>query len=122
MKSSRTRPGINRVGAALRLAANSLYQSKSALGAFYRRMKSRLGAAAAVTATAHKLARIVYLALSKGMPYVKKSQEEYEAQMRARQVASLKRKARQLGLEVQEKQPSGGVSAPGEGAKENGGG
>jgi transposase len=71
-------------------------------------MKGRLGAQAAVTATAHKLARIVYLALKHGMTYVRQSQEEYEAQMKERQIKALRRKARQLGLEIVEK-PSGSV-------------
>jgi hypothetical protein len=66
-------------------------------------MKARLGAQAAVTATAHKLARIVYLALKHGMPYVRQSQEEYEARMKEKQIKALRRKARQLGLEVVEK-------------------
>jgi hypothetical protein len=56
-----------------------------------------------VTATAHKLARIVYLALKHGMPYVRQSQEEYEAQMKEKQLKALRRKARQLGLEIIEK-------------------
>jgi transposase len=102
VQSSRTRPGVNRVAAALRLAAHSLHHSHSALGAYYRRQKSRLGAASATTATAHKLARLVYYALSKGLPYVKQSQAQYEAQMRAQQIASLKKKARRLGLQVQD--------------------
>jgi len=103
VKSSRTRPGVNRVAMALRLGANSLHASQGALGAFRRRMKSRLGAPAAVTATAHKLARLVYWALKHGMTYVRQTQEEYEVQMHVRQVQALKRKARQLGLEVVEK-------------------
>jgi hypothetical protein len=74
-------------------------------------MKSRLGAPAAVTATAHKLARIVYLALKHGLTYVRQSQEEYEAQMREKQVKALRRKARQLGLEVIEKPSAGGATA-----------
>jgi hypothetical protein len=68
-----------------------------------RRMKGRLGAQAALTATAHKLARIVYQALRRGMTYVRRGQEEYEAQMKEKQVKALRRKARQLGLEVVEK-------------------
>ena len=56
-----------------------------------------------MTATAHKLARIVYLALKHGMTYVRQSQEEYEAQMKEKQIKALRRKARQLGLEVIEK-------------------
>jgi transposase len=59
VKSSRTRRGVNRAAQALRMAAQSLHHSQGALGGFLRRMKGRLGAQAAVTATAHKLARIV---------------------------------------------------------------
>src|SRR5262245_38635485 len=102
VKSSRTRRGVNRAAQALRLAAQSLHHSQGALGGFLRRMKARLGAQAAVTATAHKLARIVYLALKHGLTYVRQSQEEYEAQMKAKQIKALRRKARQLGLEVVE--------------------
>jgi hypothetical protein len=72
-------------------------------------MKGRLGGQAAVTATAHKLARIVYLALKHGMTYVRQSQQEYEAQMKEKQIKALRRKARQLGLEVIEK-TSGSVA------------
>jgi transposase len=56
---SRSKPTANRAAAALRLAAHSLDHSHSALGAYYRRMKARLGAPAAITATAHKLARLI---------------------------------------------------------------
>ena len=100
VKSSRTRPGANRAATVLRLAASSLHNSQGALGAFLRRMKGRLGAAAAVTATAHKLARIVYLALKHGLSYVRKSEEEYREQMREKELANLKRRARRLGVEV----------------------
>jgi transposase len=103
VKSSRTRRGVNRAAQALRLAARSLHHSRGALGGFLRRMKGRLGVQAALTATAHKLARIVYLALKHGMTYVRQSQEEYEAQMTEKQIKALRRKARQLGLEVVEK-------------------
>jgi hypothetical protein len=85
------------------LASQSLHHSQGALGGFLRRMKGPLGIQAALTATAHKLARIVYLALKHGMTYVRQSQEEYEAQMKEKQIKALRRKARQLGLEVIEK-------------------
>src|SRR4030095_10299726 len=111
VKSSRTRRGVNRAAQALRVAAQGLHHSKGALGGFLRRMKGRLGGQAAVTATAHKLARIVYLALRHGMTYVRQSQEEYEAQMKEKQVKALRRKARQLGLEVIEKPSAGGATA-----------
>src|SRR5262249_19055947 len=55
VKSSRTRRGVSRAAQALRMAAQSLHHSRGALGGFLRRMKGRLGAQAAVTATAHKL-------------------------------------------------------------------
>jgi transposase len=110
VRSSRTRPGVNRAAAALRLAANGLHASKGALGAFLRRKKSHLGAPQAVTATAHKLARIVYLALKHGMAYVRQTQEEYEAKVREQQIKAVQRKARKLGLEVIDKQST--KSAP----------
>src|SRR3954470_13028635 len=108
VKSSRTRRGVNRAALALRLAAQSLHHSKGAVGGFLRRMKGRLGGQAAVTAAAHKLARIVYLALKHGLTYVRKSQEEYDAQMREKQLKALRRRARQLGLEVTEKASGSG--------------
>ncbi len=58
--SSHTRPGSNRVAQALRISANSLWNSKSYLGNYFRRMRARHGAPKAITATAHKLARVVY--------------------------------------------------------------
>jgi transposase len=66
--SSKTRRVINRVADALRIAASSLERSQSALGGCYRRMKARLGAAEGVTATAHKLARIIFRLIKHGKP------------------------------------------------------
>ena len=67
-----------------------------------------------MTATAHKLARIVYLALKHGMRYVRQNQEEYEAEMKEKQIKALRRKARQLGLEVIEKTSVSGTAAAAE--------
>ena len=64
--SSKTKPSANRAAAALRLAANALHRSGSALGAFLRRKKAQMGAPKAITATAHKLARIIYSMLRYG--------------------------------------------------------
>ncbi len=58
--SSHTRPGSNRLAHSLRISANSLWNSKSYLGNYFRRMRSRHGAPKAITATAHKLARVIY--------------------------------------------------------------
>src|SRR5262249_24412168 len=117
--------GVNRAAQALRVAAQSLHHSQGALGGFLRRMKGRLGTQAAVTATAHKLARIVYPALKHGMTYVRQSHEEYEAQMKEKQIKALRRKARQLGLEVVETMSGSeatGTAASGEGERRGKGG
>jgi transposase len=98
--SRRTRPTANRAAAALRLAAASLHRSQSALGAFFRRLKSRKGTPKAITATAHKLARYVYTMLKQGEAYVAQSLESYEAQHRERQLRGLSRRARELGYEL----------------------
>jgi transposase len=103
VKSSGTRRGKNRAAQILRVAVMGLDRGKGALGAFLRRMKSRLGVPGAITATAHKLARVVYYSLKHGIQYVKQSQEDYEAKMREKQIANLKKKARLLGFELKEK-------------------
>lgn len=94
-KSKRT---SNRVAAALRIAASTLYKSHSALGAFLRRLKSRLGSPKAITATAHKLALIVFNMLKYGQEYFETGQNYYEQQYRKRLVKSLNTRARELGF------------------------
>jgi len=111
VRSSRTRPGANRAAAALRVAASCLHAQQGPLGAFLRRKKAQLGAPQAVTATAHKLARLLYLTLKHGVGYVRRSQAEYEQQFREQQLRSLKKKARQLGVEVVEPLPAETSSA-----------
>jgi transposase len=95
--SSRSKPSANRAAAALRLAASGLYHSKSALGAFYRRLKGRLGAPKAITATAHKLACLIYRLLRFGTEYVDPGQDYYERRYQNRVVSHLTRRARELG-------------------------
>jgi transposase len=106
IKSRRVRPGKNRVAIALRLAARSLHRSQSALGAFYRRMRSRLGPKGAITATAHKLARYVYALLKHGQAYVSQSLEQYEAAMQQRIERALRKKARALGYDLVARGPA----------------
>ena len=64
--NSRTKASANRAAAVLRMAASSLHHSHSALGAFFRRLKGRLGAPKAITATAQKLACLIYNMLKHG--------------------------------------------------------
>ena len=98
--SSRTTRNANRAAAALRLAANALHRSDSALGAFLRRKKAHLGAPKAITATAHKLARIIYSMLKYGQRYVDAGSEYYERQYRKRALGNAKRRAAQLGYKL----------------------
>ncbi|MGH7081555.1 MAG: IS110 family transposase [Acetobacteraceae bacterium] len=82
----------------LRLAAYSLVRAKCALGAYLRRMSSRLGKPKAITATAHKLARIVYRMLKYGKSYVDVGVAYYEQRYRERMLAGLKRRASEMGF------------------------
>ena len=84
--SSKTKPSANRAAAALRLAANALHRSDSALGAFLRRKKAQLGAPKAITATAHKLARLIYSMLRYGQEYVDTVVSEEQSYARIRPV------------------------------------
>ena len=95
--SRRVRPGAHRVTVALRLAARSVHHAQRALGAFFRRMKARLGTPKAITATAHKLARLVYSLLQHGSAYVQQGVDAYEAQYRERKVTAMARQAKALG-------------------------
>ena len=87
-------------GRAFRLAAASLSRSRTALGAFYRRIKARSGAAQAVTATAHKLARIYYAILTKGTNYIELGQQAYEQRYKERRIAHLRIQAKSLGFQL----------------------
>jgi transposase len=106
-QSSATRPGVHRAAQALRLAAKNLQRSKSALGAFFRRIAARRGLAKAITATAYKLARIVYALLKHGTAYVAQGLAAYETAYRERVVRQVKRKAAELGLIIVERDAVG---------------
>jgi transposase len=98
--SAKTKRSANRVRQALKMAAMSLSHSDSALGAFYRRLCSRMDKPRANTATAHKLARMLYFMLTRGEDYVDQGQQRYEEQQRQRSIAALKRRAAALGFEI----------------------
>jgi hypothetical protein len=98
--SSKTRKGKNRAASALRLAAWSLLRSHSYLDANLRRQRARLGAPKAITATAHKLARILYHLMRQGLAYLRKEEAAYAQQVRKRQEKQLRRRATELGYEL----------------------
>jgi transposase len=93
-------PMNNRATSALKMAASTLRQSDSYLGAQFRRFRSRLGPPVATKAMAAKLARLVYRMLRYGMKFVDRGAEFYEAQHRKLQINHLKWKAAQLGLQI----------------------
>jgi transposase len=93
---------INRVANALRMCAESLLNSKSALGAYARRMRARRDSRVAITATAHKLARLIYRTIKYGQEYIDIGQTEYEAKYRLSVLKSLEKRARQLGFQLVE--------------------
>ena len=109
VQSSKTRRGKGRAAYTFRLAAWSLMRSKGYLGAGLRRLRSRLGAPKAVTATAHRLARISYAVMRYGVAYRKRTEEEFAAEHRRRQENNLRRRARELGCELA---PIGPPTAP----------
>ena len=99
-----TRRVVNRAATALRQAANTLIRSRSYLGAQYRRLRTKLGAPKAITAMAHRLARLVYRMLKYGQQYVDKGTEYYDQRYRRQQLQLLRKKAARLGLQVVEAQ------------------
>jgi transposase len=95
-----TRKVVNRVANALRMCAQSLLKSKSALGAYARRMRARKDTPVAITATAHKLARLIYRTLKYGQEYVDAGSDLYEAKYKGTLIKSLQRKAKSLGYQL----------------------
>jgi len=100
--SSRTRRVVNRLADALRIAATTLERSQSALGALYRRMKAKLGAAEAITALAHKLARLIYSLIKHGEAYLREGLEQYERKNQQRKLRAVRKMAESLGLKILE--------------------
>jgi hypothetical protein len=99
-----TRHVVNRAATALRLAATTLLRSQSYLGAQYRRLRGKLGAPKAITAMAHKLARLVYRMRTWGHEYVDRGLQYYEERHRQQQIQLLTKRAAKLGLQIVEPQ------------------
>lgn len=100
VKSTKTRVVVNRVSNIFRLAAQSLLRSSSALGGYHRRMRARLGAIKAITATAHKLARIFYHLWKYGGVYQDSGADYYEQKYKERVLRNIKTKALKLGYQI----------------------
>lgn len=98
--SSRTRGVKNRMAKALRLAAQALHRSQSWLGQYYRRMRAKLGAPKAITAAAHKLARILYHLLTTRQAYDESVFAQQEIQNNQRMQQKLRQQARKYGFQL----------------------
>jgi transposase len=94
----RTRAVPHRVATAFRLAAQSLHHSNTALGQYYRRMRAKLGAPQAITATAHKLARIFYHLVTTKQAYDESVFTRHETERQRRQLQHLRKQAQRLGF------------------------
>ncbi len=101
VKRRGTLPTQNRANTALRLAAQSLARSNSSLGGFYRRIRARSGPAVANTATAHKIARIVYFMLKHRQQYIDLGADHYNQQYKERVIRNLQRRAAKMGLRLE---------------------
>lgn len=97
IKSRSTRKAVNRAAEAFRMAAYALTNSSSALGAFFRRMRTRHGAPKAITATAHKIARIFYTMWKTRTSYQDLGADYYEQRYKQRVLKNIKKKAKQIG-------------------------
>jgi transposase len=98
--SGKTKRCANRAAQALRLAAAALRSSQSALGAYYRRMCARMDKPKAVTAAAHKLARLIYAMLTRGQEYTDQGQDYFEERYRQRVLHNLAQKAKAMGMQL----------------------
>ena len=98
--SCRTRRVAHRAATALRLGAHSLSRAKGYFGEFFRRMRSKLGTASAITATAHKIARVIYHVLLTKEPYTETVFHQCEEQSRQRAQLRLRKYAHQLGFQL----------------------
>lgn len=96
----KSRKVVSRLATALRVAAITLRESDSYLGAQFRRLRTRLGAPKAITAMAAKLARLIYRMLRFGQEYVDKGESHYNEKYREQQIRLLKKKARQHGFHL----------------------
>lgn len=98
--SGKTKRCANRAAQALRLAAAALRSCQSALGAYYRRQCARMDRAKAVTAAAHKLARLIYAMLTKGEEYTDRGQDYFEERYRQRVLHNVAQRAKAVGMQL----------------------
>lgn len=97
---SKTMKNNNPAATALRMAAQAVRNSDSALGAYYRRMRAKVGGPKAIVATARKQATIIYHMMKTKTPYTDMGADYYDQKYRARQIKTLEKRAKTLGFEL----------------------
>lgn len=95
----------NRVSRALKLAAVGLSRTHGAMGAYYRRLVLRMGSGKAITAVAHKLARVIYAMLTGRSEYAEQAQDQQAQRYRDKAIRNMRRRAAELGFDLIQKQP-----------------
>jgi len=96
--SSRTQPSANKAAGLLRMSAMVLGRTSTALGAYYRRIAYRIGKPKAITATARKLAILVYRVLKGEIDYADPGASAYDEQHRERTLRNVRSRAKRLGF------------------------
>jgi transposase len=98
--SKKTGKGKHRLALALRTAAQTLHGSRSPMGEFFRRMRSKFGPSQAITATAHKLARIIYHMVTTRQPYDATILAKQDAKQQIKRETKIRRQALDLGFKL----------------------
>lgn len=98
--SGRSKRLRNRISQALKLGAQGLSRSHCPMGAYYRRLSLRMGSSKAITAVAHKLARVIYKMLTGQTQYVEQQQGVHDERYRAKVIKTMKRRAAEMGLQL----------------------
>jgi transposase len=98
--SVKTRDVKSRAAMALRLAAQSLWHCKDYLGDCFRRWKARLGTPKAITAMAHKLARVIWHLIKYRRPYDPSVWQQAEAKLKQKKIKRLQQNAAALGFQL----------------------
>ena len=99
--SSHTSHSTNRAAVTLRMAASALHRSQTVLGSYLRKMKARMGSVEAITATAHKMARTIYVMMSKGEDYKEVGVDYYDKLNEQKTLKYLHKRAASLGYTLQ---------------------
>lgn len=98
--NTRTKKCKNKAAHIFRLAAHALHKSKSAIGAFLRRKKAHLGVMEAITATAHKIAKIFYCMIKNKTEYKDLGDDYYEQKYKDMLIKNVEKKVKTLGYKL----------------------